>query len=159
MQRKFTHKVRDEYTRQKRVSQHLDLALPEKAFTEKQDETIDNLNLDTPQHFIFKPSTRYPDPTPTNSAPFPSSSQSPREFYARSLPLEYNTENETADRFDINSANFGKFQFTSDQICKQQYEQKLAYTQHNSIRSNRTPSPNTMLPKTHYPMPYMRVSC
>ena len=32
--------------KQKRVSQHLDLALPEKAIKEKKKETIDTLNLD-----------------------------------------------------------------------------------------------------------------
>ena len=159
MQRKLTIKTRDDYVRQKRISQHLDLALPEKSYTGKKDDPIHNLNLDTPLQVIFKPPTRYPNPTPANSLPFPSSSQSPREFYARSLPLDYNTNNEEPKRFDIHSANFGKYQFTSDQISKQQYEHKLTYTQHNSVRCNRTPSPHmTYAPKTNYPVTYMRVS-
>ena len=133
--------------RQKRVSQHLDLALPEKAIKEKKKE--DNLNLDVTNTVIFKPSTHYPEPLHA-SLPFSASIHSARDFYTKSLPLEYAA---------IESNAFGKYQYTSDQISKQQYQQKLAYTQQNTTRTNRSPSPRVTVANTKYPLPYMRVSC
>lgn len=135
--------------KQKRVSQHLDLALPEKAIKEKKKETIDTLNLDITNQVIFKPSTHYPEPVHA-TLPFSASIHSARDFYTKSLPLEYAAA-------EVNT--FGKYQYTSDQISKQQYQQKLAYTQQNTNRTNRTPSPRVTAASTKYPLPYMRVSC
>ena len=134
---------------QKRVSQHLDVALPEKAIKEKKKETIDKLNLDITNKVIFKPSTHYPEPLHA-SLPFSASIHSARDFYTKSLPLESAA---------VDTSAFGKYQYTSDQISKQQYQQKLAYTQQNTAHTNRSPSPRVTVANTRYPLPYMRVSC
>ncbi|KAI6654027.1 hypothetical protein LOD99_2874 [Oopsacas minuta] len=153
--RKHNEKMRNEVIK-KRASQHLDLAFPEKAIVQKKKETIDNLNLDITNHVIFKPPTRYPDPT-NSKISFSAPKQSAKEFYAKSLPLDDREERE--ERNLTHSANFVKHQYSSDQISKQ-YEHKLAYTQQNSsTRFHRTPSPRTVLSNnTKYPLPYTRVN-